>query len=247
MNILICNDDGIESVGITALAKQLSKKNNVLVVAPESNRSACSHSLTIFKPIKIKEGNSREYTSYSISGTPADCVKVAKLKFPEFRADVVLAGINDKHNLGSDILYSGTVAIALESSFFDNVSFAFSAFTLDEKNLDIYCDYAEKIIDKFLPLSENGTAWNVNFPEISAENIKGIKVTPLGKQIYTDRYIQTEDGQIMLVGELVNHNQNPTDCDIEWIKQGYITITPILFNKTDYKKLEKINKLCIEL
>lgn len=243
MKILICNDDGINSIGIKRLAEKLSLKHEVLVIAPDSNRSACSHSLSIFKEISIKKLDEDRYTAYSISGTPADCVKIAMLKFPFFKPDVVLSGINDKHNLGSDTMYSGTLAIAIESSFFGNVSFAFSAFTLNEKKLDIYCEYVEKIVTHLLPLSNKGDVWNVNFPE---NDIKGIKITPLGKQIYTDRY-EESNGNIMLVGELVDHDENPIDCDVEWVKKGYISITPILFNKTDYKKVKKTKRLCKKL
>ena len=94
-----------------------------------------------------------------------------------------------------------------------------------------------------LPLSNKGDVWNVNFPE---NDIKGIKITPLGKQIYTDRY-EESNGNIMLVGELVDHDENPINCDVEWVKKGYISITPILFNKTDYKKVKKTKRLCKKL
>ena len=127
MKILISNDDGINSKGLIAIAEKLSKNNEVLVVAPDGNRSAISHSLTIGRPIKInKVYISDNFTSYAISGTPADCVKMANILMPDFKADIVVAGINKGHNIGSDILYSGTVAIACEASFFNNISFALS-------------------------------------------------------------------------------------------------------------------------
>ena len=244
MKILICNDDGINSVGIKAISERLSRNHEVLVIAPNSNRSACSHSLTIFREIEMSKVENENYLAYSISGTPADCVKIAMLKFPDFKPDVVISGINDKHNLGSDTLYSGTVSIAVEASYFGNVSFAFSAFSLTEDKVKVYCDYVEKIVNHLLPLSVKGDVWNINFPE--GEIINGIKITSLGKQIYTDRYVNVND-KIMLVGELVDHKENPTDCDIEWIKKGYITITPILFNKTDYKKIKKVKNKCKKL
>ena len=139
MNILISNDDGIKSRGIIELAKRLSDKHNVLVVAPDGNRSASSHSLTITNSIKVKQNfEFKGCTAYQISGSPADCVKVAKLMFKDFNADIVVAGINKGHNIGSDILYSGTVAIACEASFFGNIAFAFSAYSLFDSNFERY-------------------------------------------------------------------------------------------------------------
>lgn len=244
MNILICNDDGIFSNGIIKLAEKLAEKNNVLVVAPSDNRSACSHSLTIGKIVELSEHNlSKKYKAYSITGTPCDCVKFAKLNFRDFKADVVVSGINKAHNLGSDILYSGTVAIACEASFFDNVAFAFSAFNYDDSDFEKYSEYAQYIIDKLLPLSSPGDIWNVNFPDRNLGEIKGIKITQLGKQLYSDRYEKVGDNQFVLVGELLSHENNDEDCDIEWIKKGYVTITPLLFNKTNYPKLKEMQRV----
>lgn len=246
MNILISNDDGIKSNGLIELAKRLKEKHKVLIVAPDGNRSASSHSLTITNSIKIKQNFDLEgCTAYNISGTPADCVKIAKLMLKDFNIDVVIAGINKGHNIGSDILYSGTVAIALEAAFFGHIAFAFSAYSLLESNFKLYSEYAEKIIDYLLPISKVGDVWNINFP--ATEDIKGVKITPLGKQYYTDEYVKVSDGKYVLQGEIMVHNQNEIDCDVEWIKKGYITITPILFNKTDYNKVKELKDICIQL
>ena len=208
----MCNDDGIFSHGIEKLAKCLSNNNEVLVIAPNENRSACSHSLSINKPIKInKIDDYYNCKAYSISGTPCDCVKIAKLMFPDFKADIVVSGINKEHNIGSDILYSGTVAIACEAAFFGNVSFAFSAFNRDEEDFAFYSNLAVKIINLLLPYSTPGDIWNVNFPNVDISNIKGIKITQLGKQIYSDRYVKVSENEYKLVGELIDHNQNDSD------------------------------------
>ncbi len=246
MNILISNDDGIKSNGIIELAKRLKDKHNVLVIAPDGNRSASSHSLTITKSIKVKQNFDIEGAkAYQTSGTPADCVKIAKLMFKDFDADIVVAGINKGHNIGSDILYSGTVSIALEASFFGYVAFAFSAYSLTESNFKLYSEYAERIIDYLLPISKVGDVWNVNFPP--TDEIKGVKITPLGKQYYTDEYVKVANDEYILQGEIKVHNENEKDCDVEWIKKGYITITPILFNKTDYNKVKEVKNICIKL
>ncbi len=248
MNILISNDDGINSEGLKALVDKFALKHNVLVVAPDGNRTASSHSLSIGKKIKLKNVDKlKNCLAYSLSGTPADCVKFAKLHFNYFNPDVVLAGINSAHNLGSDILYSGTVSLACEAAFFGNVAFAFSAFSFDICDLPSFADYALQIVEKLLPLSSSGEVWNVNFPNINFDLIKGVKITPLGKQLYTDRYVNVGKDEYKLVGELIDHNQNEPDCDIEWIKKGYVTITPILLNKTDNNKIEKIKDKCEKL
>ncbi len=247
MNIIISNDDGVQCEGIIKLAEQLSKKHNVLVVAPDGNRSASSHSLTISKTIKLNTIEKEGYSCHAISGTPADCVKFAKLHFSDFKADIVVAGINKGHNIGTDILYSGTVSIACEASFFGNVAFAFSAFSLEESDFTLYAELAEKIIEGLLPFSEVGDVWNINFPDRSTGEIKGYKITGLGKQLYSDRYVEVKKNEFQLVGEIIEHDQNHSDCDIEWIKKGYITITPILLNKTNFQKIEKVKEKCKEL
>ena len=247
MNILISNDDGIKSEGLIVLAKRLAKEHNVLVVAPSDNRSAVSHSLTLSDTVKLnKVDHIKGAEAYSLSGTPADCVKFSKLNFKEFDCDVVIAGINKGHNIGSDILYSGTVAIAYEASFFGHVAFAFSAFNLDDSNFELYSDYCVDIMKKLIPISSKGDMWNINFPDKNMQ-IQGMKITKLGKQLYSDRYELVGENEYRLVGEIINHNENDCDCDVEWIKKGYVTITPILFNKTNHEKINEVKQKCIEL
>jgi 5'-nucleotidase len=245
MNIFISNDDGIESNGLKELAERLAKKHNVLVVAPDGNRSALSHSLSIRDTLKLKEYYGIQgCKAYSLSGTPADCVKFSKLHFADFKSSVVVAGINKGHNIGSDILYSGTVGIACEGAFFGDISFAFSVHSLGESDFNYYAKYAEKIFDSLIPLSKPGDIWNINFPPAELGEIKGIKVTPLGKQLYTDKYVLVGNNEYRLTGEIIEHDDNDKDCDIEWSKKGYVTITPILFNKTDYTRILEVKNLC---
>jgi len=247
MRIILSNDDGITCQGLISLAKKLSAKNEVLVIAPDSDRSAVSHSLSIFKKFKV----SRDYSidgcvAYKISGTPADCIKFAKLNFKDFEADVVVSGINTANNIGSDIMYSGTVAVACEAGFLGGIAFAFSA-NSSKDDFDKYSEYASEIIEQLLPNSKKGDVWNINFPPCDITDIKGVKITSLGRQIYTDRYEKLSEDEYMLVGELVDHDQNVEDCDVNWIKKGYITITPISFEKTNYKKISELKEKCIKL
>ncbi len=250
MNIFISNDDGVESNGLIMLAERLKKENNILIVAPDGNRSVCSHSLTIRKPIKLIECNAVEgVESYKISGTPADCVKLLSHYFKDFKADVVVSGINKAHNIGSDIFYSGTVAIAYEAAYYGYVAFAFSAYSLGESPFELYSEYADKIIKMLYPLSRKGTIWNVNFPDVD-KTIKGIKITKLGNRTFDDEYRQISADEFMLHSTdviLEECDDVYTDCDLYWVRKGYITVTPLVYDRTDYTILDELKKKCVRL
>ncbi len=242
MNVLLSNDDGINDGGLLELAKALYRRgHNILIVAPDSNRSAYSHALTIGKTIKIKRVDvGFGITAYSTTGTPVDCIKSAMHLFPEFAPDLVLCGVNNGQNLGTDILYSGTLSTAIEASFFDLKGIAISCTSLKDNDHKLLAELSMEIIDLLYPLTNKGEVWNVNIPRLKKEEIKGVKFTPLGKQIYTDTYVKTGEDEYKLVGEIIDHKQNDEDCDVEWNKKGYITVTPILYDKTDYERLNKV-------
>ena len=244
MRILICNDDGIESSGLKALAEKLSEKNEILVIAPDGNRSACSHTLTVRESIKITEYyNIKGCKSYAISGSPADCVKIARHIFCDFVPDVVLSGINKGHNLGSDIMYSGTVAIAYEAAFFGFPAFAFSAFSHGESDFKLYAEIAADILYKLFPFTVKASIWNINFPDADMK-IKGKKFTSLGNKVYIDEYVKDDEGKYKIFGTIDNTTEF-CDCDVEWNKKGYITITPLRYDKNDYAVLKDIEEKCI--
>ena len=246
MKILICNDDGIESKGLKTLAEKLSAKNEVLVIAPDGNRSACSHTLTVRDSVKIDEYYKIAHCrAYKISGYPADCVKIARHVFSDFVPDVVISGINKGHNLGSDIMYSGTVAIAYEAAFFGLPSFAFSAFSHGDSDFGLMSVYAEKIITELMPLTRKNQIWNVNFPDIDV-SVKGVKFTSLCSKVYVDRYEINQDGRYALIGS-VEEKTKFRDCDVDWIKLGYITITPLKYDKNDYEMIKIVGEKCITL
>ena len=250
MNILICNDDGINSKGIIRIAEKLAETDKVLVVAPKNNMSACSHSLTIGKPIELCNEdflNSENLRAYSISGTPADCVKIAHHVLSDFKPDICVSGINKGHNLGSDTLYSGTLSVAIEAAYFGCVSFAFSSFSHDESDFEGFSTLAKKMIDVLLPFSIKGDVWNINFPTGRAEDVKGFKITRLGIHKYMDYYEKTEAGQYVLKGYPLFDKDENIDCDIYWVNSGYVSITPILFNRTDYEKIGRIKSECEKL
>ena len=243
MNILICNDDGINSEGLLVLAKCLSKEHNVLVVAPDGNRSAFAHSLTINADLKFREVEAGGlFKAYSISGTPADCVKFALHTFPSFGIELVCSGINAGSNIGTDVLYSGTVSAGLEANCLGLPAIAFSSVVHRGNKFDTCGVIAKKIVDKLKDNLSSEFTYNVNIPNLDADEIKGVKITKLGIQLYTDRYVRTSDDTYRLEGEPKEHDLNDSDCDVEWIKKGYVTVTPVLLDKTDYKTLNKLGR-----
>lgn len=235
MRILVVNDDGIQSEGIKALADYLAKKHTVIVVAPDGNRSAFSHSLSIFKDITfIKINFSDKYETYVTSGTPADCVKFAMHHFSE-GFDLVCSGINKGHNLGSDTVYSGTISACLEGNFFNVPGIAFSNFAHSDCNFELNVKMLDNIFDNLLSITSKDYTLNVNFPNFDE---KGVKFAPLGIHLYSDNYILTGKDTYQLVGDPIK-NFDDENCDVALAHNGFITITPIVYNRTEYKIIEK--------
>ena len=193
MKILITNDDGINARGIIALAKEISKKHEIIVVAPREQKSASSHSISIHNPIKIREEKLNEnFKAYSLVGTPADCTQ-AGLSLLGGDIDIVISGINRGLNCGTDILYSGTVSAAVEGAIYSVPSIAISM-DVDWSKEDEDYSKAAKWISKILDVAEKdylkeNVVLNVNVPNINEEDIKGLKVCRLGKSTYKTNYI----------------------------------------------------------
>ncbi len=243
MNILVCNDDGIYSEGLIALAKCLSRENNIIVIAPSGNMSGISHSLNFNQDIEVHEVFlDKAFKSYSVSGTPADCVKFAYYELKDFKIDLVCAGINKGSNLGTDVIYSGTVSAGLEANSLGLPAVAVSSVPFEGGDFDMCGIICLKIIDKFKEFFSSSYTLNVNVPGIKMNEIKGVKVAKLGVQVYSDQYIPTGENSYRLIGEPLEHGFNDSDCDVEWVKAGYVSVTPIVFDKTDYRAIEKIGK-----
>ena len=199
MKILITNDDGINARGIIALAKEISKKHEIIVVAPREQKSASSHSISIHNPIKIREEKLDEnFKAYSLVGTPADCTQ-AGLSLLGGDIDIVISGINRGLNCGTDILYSGTVSAAVEGAIYSVPSIAISM-DVDWSKEDEDYSKAAKWISKILDVAEKdylkeNVVLNVNVPNINEEDIKGLKVCRLGKSTYKTNYILVEENE----------------------------------------------------
>ena len=242
MRLLIVNDDGIDSVGIRVLADVFRDGNEITVVAPMNQRSGFSHSITIGDKIDYVKAE-REYTAYAISGTPADCTKTGVLYFNDGAPfELVLSGINNGSNLGTDILYSGTVAAATEGATHGIPSIAISLekWDCDESVYREAAEFVKENIDKLLKIcAVSGGVVNVNYPV--AEPFKGVKLTKMGINLYNDRYAEENSGSsVRIVGQTTPHTLNDDDCDVELIKLGYATVTPLTSDRNDFVALEKL-------
>lgn len=253
MHILLTNDDGIAAEGIIALRRELARIAEVTVVAPERERSASGHGITVHKPLRVKSYNYSDGTSgWSVSGTPADCVKLAldalvKNKKP----DLVVSGINFGANLGTDVLYSGTVSAAIEAAILGCPSIAVSLVTGDDCCFSFAAEFTSHLccmlFDKELPAD---TLLNVNIPNRNKEAILGVEITKLGNHRYDNTVHKREDpwGKVYywLAGEIVDSNQDE-GTDVAAINAGRVSITPIHFDLTNYQLIDRLKSLNISL
>ena len=248
MKILITNGDGVNARGIYTLAKEISKKHEVIVVAPREQRSAYSHAITIHNPIKIREEKiDEDFKAYSLVGTPADCTQ-AGLSLLAKDVDLVISGINRGINCGTDILYSGTVSAAVEGAIYNIPSIAISM-EVDWAREDEDYTKAAKWISKVLDIAENNylrndVVLNVNVPNINEEDIKGIKVCKLGKSIYKTDYVLIEENEDMVYETKGIRNEiSEDDSDLYFLSQGYVTLTPLHFDFTNFKILDEVKNI----
>ncbi|WIF94723.1 5'/3'-nucleotidase SurE [Caminicella sporogenes] len=248
MKVLVTNDDGIFAEGIYKLAKKLSEKFDVYVVAPDRQRSATGHAITMHHPLRVNKVKffDTDILAWAVNGTPTDCVKLGIEAILDIKPDIIISGINDGPNLGTDVLYSGTVSAAIEGAIHGFKSLAISMVSKKDIDYDFGADFslkiAEKLLEKELP---NNTLLNINIPDCSRQEVKGIKVTTLGIRRYKNSFIKRIDprGQeyYWLGGEIVKEIQNETS-DIACVEDNYISITPIHFDLTKFEAIEEIKK-----
>jgi len=255
--VLIANDDGIQSDYMLALACALAPYAEVFVFAPDMEQSGVGHAFTIRRGLSVKRHDPIEALGgnvelYSMSGTPADCVKFALGHFATHGLstegggpgpfDVCFSGVNLGENSGVSSLYSGTIAGAREAALWGVPGIALSLRGTTANMLDTAKEFAVSIVKKRLfeqiPV---GTFWNVNFPKATAETFKGFKATRMALGMFTDHYSYEEN-----LWQLAGHklwDKQPVDSDDYLLEQGYVTITPHRIDQTDEKSLELINKM----
>lgn len=253
MNILITNDDGIRADGIIELAKEISNIANVYVVAPESQRSATGHAITIHSPIMVNdEFIDENIKAYSISGTPADCVKVGiEALLKDVNIDLVLSGINNGPNLGTDVVYSGTASAAIEGLIQNKPSIAVS---YDDFNIDkeVYKNSAKYIVNLINIMKDklellDDCILNVNIPKTE---VKGFKITKLGERKYDnviDERLSPYGKRYLWIGGDVKDLKQDEDSDITAVENGYISITPINIEMTNLGMVNRLKEIDINL
>ncbi len=257
MKLLISNDDGISAVGVRTLANTLAQAGHeVTVVCPDRERSATGHGLTLHHPIRAEIVDSifhPDIKAWACSGTPSDCVKLALWALLESPPDLVLSGINQGANVGTEILYSGTVSAAMEGIIEGIPSVAFSLTSYTSKEFQPAADFAQKLVEQLAaePLPEL-MLLNVNIPAVKSEEIAGVTITRQGVRRYIDVFDQRVDPRgktyYWLTGEVLEDVEPPkgldlpedVPIDVHVIRENYISITPLQYNLTYGNGLKKM-------
>ncbi|MBW1710769.1 MAG: 5'/3'-nucleotidase SurE [Deltaproteobacteria bacterium] len=251
MNILLTNDDGIHAPGLKALYKSLSTENRVFIVAPETEQSAVGHAITLTDPIRVKEiHNNDQLFGYAISGTPADCVKIALADLLEVKPDAVVSGINLGANVGINLLYSGTVSAATEATILGLPAIAVSLDTFTNPDFTYAADFIRRLI-KTLPSLDLAprVCLNVNVPSLPQSQIKGVVWVKQYQAGFKENFFRRLDprGNVYYWqgGEKPSSNLDP-DSDMSLLAQKMITITPLKYDLTNHRELDRLSGYRIE-
>lgn len=250
MRILLTNDDGIYAPGLRALRSELRKLGEVTVVAPATEQSAAGHSVTLLTPLLVNEvfdDDGKTFVGWAVEGRPADCVKLALLELLPDPPDVIISGLNAGSNAGINVLYSGTVAAAIEGAFYRQTAIAVSL-EYDKKIYDFprAAYYARQVIEQILSHQPpRGSLFNVNIPVLERGPIRGVKVLPQNITPYTekfDRRVNPRGRTYFWTSPDFSCPDPHPDTDVTALDEGYITVTPLQFDLTDHAKLEPMKK-----
>lgn len=243
MHFLISNDDGIEARGIQVLSERMRKLGKVIIVAPDKNCSGASNSLTLDSPIRIRElGDDR----FRVRGTPTDCVHIALTGLLEKDPDIVVSGINSGANLGDDVIYSGTVAAAMEGRFLGLPAIAVSLVFDDRPvHYETAAEAVALLVDRLRqdPLPAD-TILNINVPDLPWEDVQGFEVTRLGYRHRAEPMSRMTDprGRPMYwIGPAGAGQDAGPGTDFDAIRRGFISVTPIHVDLTRYQALEQVS------
>jgi len=242
MKIVISNDDGVHAPGLAALANVLEKIADIIVVAPDRNRSGVSNSLTLSNPLRVVT-TANGY--FSVTGTPTDCVHLAVTGLLKEMPDMVVSGINEGSNLSDDVIYSGTVAAATEGRFLGVPSIAVSLAGPRCEHYDTAAIVAKMLIEhlKMQPLTAD-TILNVNVPDLPFSELRGIQVTRLGTRHIAEPTIKALDPRgrkIYWIGAPGPEQDAGPGTDFYAVSAGYVSITPLQFDLTNYKVLNELS------
>jgi 5'-nucleotidase len=252
--IVISNDDGIKSAGLRILYEAVAGLGNVIIAAPDRQRSGASHALTVINPIKAKKIKFGRAKAYAISGTPVDCAKLALLSLAGRRPDLLLSGINHGPNTAQFILYSGTIGAAAEAAILGIPSVAFSIDSYEPREWAYAADFIRKFVSGVLKKKirvKKHTLLNVNLPHIPEGEIKGVKILPRGGIEYGEIYRllhKDKNGNssfMHVIREKIKSKNNR--CDADGLENGYVTVTPLKFDLNDREFIKVMKKTGLNL
>jgi 5'-nucleotidase len=241
--ILITNDDGIAADGLRALVESLAGIGRIIVVAPDQEQSASSHAITLDKPLRIKE---LDPSRFAVSGTPTDCVLLAVHGILGRKPDLIVSGINHGPNMGEDVVYSGTVAAAIEGCILGINAMAVSLASWQSVSFEGAASVTRYLAREILAMGEGRTRlWNVNVPSVPVDAIKGIKVTKLGSRVYNDLIIKKTDPRgkdYFWIGGAEPGWSAGDNTDFAAVSGGYVSVTPLRLDFTDYEGIAALEK-----
>jgi 5'-nucleotidase len=243
VKILVSNDDGYMARGIIALAEALSEIAEVILMAPDRNHSGASNSLTLHSPLRVREV---EKNRYFVNGTPSDCVHLALSGYLSDDPDLVVAGVNHGANLGDDVIYSGTVAAAMEGRFLGLPAIAVSLVGQHGKHFDtaarVACDLVKRLQDHPLP---GDVILNVNVPDLPFDELAGVEVTRLGFRHRSEPLVKNKDPQgrtIYWIGPAGPGQDAGPGTDFAAIERGAVAVTPLKVDMTQHESLPQLKE-----
>lgn len=247
MLLLVTNDDGYLAPGLRSLARALEGLGDVVVVAPDREQSATSHSLTLHHPLRVRQ---TAENWYHVDGTPTDCVMLAVASLLNGRPSYVFSGVNHGGNMGEDVLYSGTVSAAMEGTMMGIPSVAISLVHGDERRLDGYEPIVRRLAERIIaaPVQElfpRDTLLNINLPDVDANDARGVRITTLGRRQYVDPVVVDKDPHgktYYWIGGGAPTWEGPEGSDFLAVEAAYVSITPILLDLTHRQQLPVLEK-----
>jgi len=242
MQILVTNDDGYLATGLRTLVRAAARIGTVHVVAPDREQSATSHSLTLHYPLRVR---STEDGMRVVDGTPTDCVMLAVGDILGQRPDVVLSGVNHGANLGDDVLYSGTVAAAMEATILGIPAVAISYAGRDVERIPEWEDVLVRLLEQLIVRDDfpPETLLNVNLPPVGPDRVAGVRVTTLGRRAYVESLTRAKDPSgrdYYWIGGGESRWWGGPDSDFRAVHSGYVSVTPLHLDLTNYRLLEGI-------
>ena len=249
LRVLVTNDDGYQAEGLRVLAAAAAALGEVTVVAPDREQSATSHSLTLHYPLRARHGPDGGWT---VDGTPTDCVTLAVNALLPERPDVVLSGINHGPNMGEDVLYSGTVSAAMEATVLGIPAIAFSYSGDPLEHIQAWEGPVRRLLLSMLDEGSfpEDTLLSVNLPPVAPDQVRGVRVTSLGRRRYSDsitRALDPSGREYFWIGGGVTQWTGNPDSDFRAVEAGMISVTPLHLDLTNYRLLERVRGWSLEV